>query len=82
MLIIQPRLAFSDGVFWKIESFIFRFQLLWNSICMTNPIGLEPTTLQLAGRRLYATLCYATLRYATLLYATLRYSTLLYATLY
>jgi hypothetical protein len=24
--------------FWKIESFIFRFQLLWNNICMTNPI--------------------------------------------
>jgi hypothetical protein len=25
--------------FWKIESFIFRFQLLWNSICLTYPIG-------------------------------------------
>jgi hypothetical protein len=34
----NPAWRFVMAFFWKIESFIFRFQLLWNSICLTNPI--------------------------------------------
>jgi hypothetical protein len=38
----NPAWRFVMAFFWKIESFIFRFQLLWNSICMTNPIAPLP----------------------------------------